>query len=188
MNDVQLEEWLQTLARVYGELMGCSPKRDGLVFLLRPERPLAERFGVVAVGGTFDHLHAGHIALLQTAAVCCTKRIVVGLTVDVMLRQKQHRTKIQSYTEREEGVRVFLDRVKEPAATVEVFELSDPLGPTVTMPEIEALVISEETAAGGDEVNRVRVERGLAPLRIITVPLLCVGNERVCSTNIRARL
>ena len=35
---------------------------------------------VVALGGTFDHLHAGHKILLSMAASIATRRIIVGVT------------------------------------------------------------------------------------------------------------
>lgn len=38
------------------------------------------QYSVVALGGTFDHLHAGHKILLTMAAFICTKRLIVGVT------------------------------------------------------------------------------------------------------------
>lgn len=37
-------------------------------------------FPVVAVGGTFDHLHAGHKILLSMTAWICKEKIIVGVT------------------------------------------------------------------------------------------------------------
>jgi bifunctional ADP-heptose synthase (sugar kinase/adenylyltransferase) len=37
-------------------------------------------FNRVVIGGTFDHLHAGHKILLTMAALLATKSIVVGVT------------------------------------------------------------------------------------------------------------
>jgi hypothetical protein len=37
-------------------------------------------FDVVALGGTFDHLHAGHRLLLASAALIATKKLYIGIT------------------------------------------------------------------------------------------------------------
>lgn len=39
-----------------------------------------DRFPVVALGGTFDHLHAGHKILLTMAASLTTRKLIVGVT------------------------------------------------------------------------------------------------------------
>lgn len=43
-----------------------------------PELPIL--FPVVASGGTFDHLHAGHKILLSMAAWIAQKKLIVGVT------------------------------------------------------------------------------------------------------------
>lgn len=43
-----------------------------------PIEPLV--FNRVAVGGTFDHIHAGHKILLTMTALLSTKSMVVGVT------------------------------------------------------------------------------------------------------------
>ena len=37
-------------------------------------------FPVVALGGTFDHLHAGHKILLSMAASLASRKLIVGVT------------------------------------------------------------------------------------------------------------
>lgn len=45
------------------------------------ESPLSPPFfPVVALGGTFDHLHAGHKILLSMAAWITSHKIIVGVT------------------------------------------------------------------------------------------------------------
>lgn len=43
-----------------------------------PDAP--SQYPVVVVGGTFDHLHAGHKILLSMAAWIASKKIIVGVT------------------------------------------------------------------------------------------------------------
>ncbi|CZT09669.1 hypothetical protein WAI453_004667 [Rhynchosporium graminicola] len=72
---------------------------------------------VVAVGGTFDHLHAGHKLLLtatalllqpSTAASPAKSRLVVGITGDELLKNKKYAEYLNSWKQRQEDVVEFL--------------------------------------------------------------------------------
>ena len=43
-------------------------------------RSIRPRYGVAAMGGTFDHLHAGHKILLSMAAWIAEEKLIVGVT------------------------------------------------------------------------------------------------------------
>ena len=47
-----------------------------------------KRFRVVATGGTFDEIHAGHIALLSKAFEVGDK-VIIGVTSDEFVRGKK---------------------------------------------------------------------------------------------------
>jgi pantetheine-phosphate adenylyltransferase len=112
-----------------------------------PIEPLV--FQRVAVGGTFDHLHAGHKILLTMTALLAKQSMVVGVTDDCMLVKKKHRELIASTQQRVEFVKEYLYKVKR-SITYVVVPIKDPFGPTVTDPTIDALVVSKETLKGGD--------------------------------------
>lgn len=77
-------------------------------------------YQVVAVGGTFDHLHTGHKLLLTaTALVLQTPlestpsydlplRLIVGITGDELLVNKKHAEFLESWDQREQNVVNFL--------------------------------------------------------------------------------
>lgn len=119
-----------------------------------------------ALGGTFDQLHNGHRKLLTLAAAFCADTLVVGITGDVMLQKKKNADMIAPYGERKAGVARFLGIVK-PALALDLCELSDPFGPTVTDPDIQAIVVSSETITGAYKINEVRVSKGFRPLDIL---------------------
>lgn len=112
-----------------------------------PIEPLV--FQRVAVGGTFDHLHAGHKILLTMTAFLAKQSMVVGVTDDSMLLKKQHRELIASTAERVKSVENYMQRVKC-NISYNIVPIKDPFGPTVTDPTIDALVVSKETLKGGD--------------------------------------
>eukprot|EP01101_Sappina_pedata_P000664 TRINITY_DN10858_c0_g1_i1.p1 TRINITY_DN10858_c0_g1~~TRINITY_DN10858_c0_g1_i1.p1 ORF type:complete len:173 (+),score=79.96 TRINITY_DN10858_c0_g1_i1:2-520(+) len=151
----------------------------------------AVSFKKLAVGGTFDHLHDGHRILLSACAHFCTQTLIIGLTNDVMLKNKKYAEFLETYQQREKACRDYIKSLK-PNLNVEVHSIVDAYGPTATDPDIEALVVSEETRKGGDAVNDLRKEKGFKTLEIICVG--CAGNpndpseEKMSSTYIRKQL
>lgn len=71
---------------------------------------------------------------------------------------------------------------------VEAVEISDPFGPTITNEAISALVVSEDSAKGGEAVNGKRVEMGWRGLEVFTVDVVEGKGEKMSSTTIRRRL
>lgn len=72
---------------------------------------------VVAVGGTFDHLHAGHKLLLTATALLLQpaaslqdppRRLIIGITGDELLKNKKYAEYLQSWEERQNDVVEFL--------------------------------------------------------------------------------
>jgi pantetheine-phosphate adenylyltransferase len=99
------------------------------------------------MGGTFDQLHNGHRKLLTLAAASSTDLLIIGITGDEMLKNKKNKDQISSFRNREEGVDFFL-KIAKPNLKLSLVELSDPYGPTITDPSIDALVVSSETMGG----------------------------------------
>lgn len=141
-----------------------------------PIEPLV--FNRVAVGGTFDHIHAGHKILLTMTALLSTKSMVVGVTDDCMLLKKKHRELIDSTEQRVKNVETYLNFVKR-GITYEVVPITDPFGPTVSDPTIDALVVSKETLKGGDLVNSERDMRGYPPLELRIIDVISSENASV---------
>ncbi|KAI8463852.1 MAG: hypothetical protein J3K34DRAFT_474834 [Monoraphidium minutum] len=133
--------------------------------------PLA--FQHVAVGGTFDRLHAGHRLLLAATALTATQTVYVGVTADELLAKKAYHDLLQPLAERTAAAAAFMATVR-PGLRVESGALRDPAEPTAAEldPKMQALVVSRETLGGGDAINRGRGGRGHAPLRLVVVGLV----------------
>mmetsp|Transcript_4597 Transcript_4597/g.29153 ORF Transcript_4597/g.29153 Transcript_4597/m.29153 type:complete len:313 (-) Transcript_4597:1517-2455(-) len=144
-------------------------------------------FDYVAVGGTFDRMHAGHRVLLAVAAVCCTTELYVGITSDGLLANKEDKDMIRPYDSREATVREYLKNVN-PSLVVTTGALSDPKEPTAAslVESMQALVVSEETVVGGHAINEDRKRRGFSPLKLIVIKLLFgKTREKLSSTALR---
>lgn len=123
-------------------------------------------FGRVVLGGTFDHMHVGHMKLLTVAALVARESILIGVTSDAMLTGKELAGSIESADARCQHVRDFLGCVN-PSLRVDVVMISDAFGPTITDPDLDALVVSSETVGAAAKINAKREERGFAPLSVV---------------------
>jgi len=149
------------------------------------------RRGIVGLGGTFDHLHFGHKILLTTGALLATERLGIGLSGDELLAKKKFPTVLESYASREAALRYFVNLVN-PSIILTVEPLHDMYGPSLR-PEWELLLVSEETANGGELVNIKRQELGLNRVDVHVVELASGdgsggASDKLSSTAIRALL
>jgi pantetheine-phosphate adenylyltransferase len=118
----------------------------------------------VAVGGTFNPLHDGHIALLKKAVELSRGgELLIGLTSDEMTRAKDH--EVDAYNSRYEDVIKF---IKTLGVIPTIVRLEDPYGPTI-IEEFDFLVVSPETYPSGLKINTIRSERNLTQLKIVLV-------------------
>ncbi len=122
----------------------------------------------VAMGGTFDILHDGHKALLETAFRLRPERVLIGLTTDRFARSS--RPAVNPYEVRERNLARFLRARGWTAFLVEAID--DPFGPADDLPDLDLLVVSSERAPVGREINEARSVRGLRPLEVRAVRMV----------------
>lgn len=144
-----------------------------------------DKYDVVAVGGTFDRLHAGHRLLLTAACWAARQKLIIGVTGETLLHAKQYKELIASLDERSHAARSYAQLVKPSLGTVEVVELRTPEGPTSSDPRIDALVVSSETARGARRINEVRVAAGLKAMSIVVVDVLDTTEQKLSSSVLR---
>ncbi|XP_010583925.1 PREDICTED: bifunctional coenzyme A synthase isoform X1 [Haliaeetus leucocephalus] len=100
---------------------------------------------------------------------------------------------IEPYELRAAKLREFLEDVK-PSLHYDIVPLVDPYGPSVTDPDLQCLVVSEETRRGGEAVNKKRLENGLPELALYEILLMKDPEhsqneeEKISSSSLRQRL
>ncbi|XP_026057332.1 bifunctional coenzyme A synthase-like [Carassius auratus] len=193
----------QCLQKYAGHCYVCKPSLSSV--LLNPRiaefeedridaqlKPL-ETFSDVVVGGTFDRLHGAHKTLLNISCLMANRRFVIGVCDQELLKNKVLKELIEPYDQRVQKLQDFLNDVK-PSLKYEIVPLSDPFGPSISDPELQCIVVSEETRKGGEAVNRKRVENGLAELVLYEIQLLKdahradIEEEKISSSSLRTRL
>ncbi|XP_075027804.1 bifunctional coenzyme A synthase isoform X1 [Calonectris borealis] len=160
-----------------------------------PEDPDAALpdFSDVAVGGTFDRLHGAHRLLLSACCLLSQQRLLAGVADGDLLRHKVLAELIEPYELRVAKLREFLEDVK-PSLRYDIVPLVDPYGPSVTDPDLQCLVVSEETRRGGEAVNKRRLENGLPELALYEILLMKDPDhsqneeEKISSSSLRQRL
>ncbi|KAI3322796.1 cytidylyltransferase [Xylariaceae sp. AK1471] len=91
-----------------------------------PPTPQTETYPIVCLGGTFDHLHAGHKLLLTAASLllkvpenpaAVPARFIIGITGDELLKRKKYAELVQSWDLRVANVIEFLASVLQLSKT-----------------------------------------------------------------------
>jgi pantetheine-phosphate adenylyltransferase len=140
-------------------------------------------FSVVAMGGTFDIIHRGHLTLLSKAFAISDK-VIIGLTGDE-LAKKKGKILINKYEQRLENLTATISN-EFPNSSYQISKLHNDFGPAVLEKDVEALVVSDETNNQGNVLNKLRAERNLPPVQIITVPMfLAKDGSRISTTRIK---
>ena len=140
-------------------------------------------FGLAAMGGTFDIIHKGHIALLSKAFSISSK-VIIGLTSDE-LAQKRGKKTLNKYEQRFDKL---MDTIKAifPNHSFEISKLDDDFGPAIFKEHVQALVVSDETSNQGEILNLLRSKKNLSPVKIVIVPMvLAKDGNRISTTRIK---
>lgn len=136
-----------------------------------------KQFNHVALGGTFDHLHDGHKALIDKAFKIGT-HVSIGVTSDTYVKNKSFASVIESYVERKKALEKYLQEMgfKKRA---NLFRLHDSYGTAITQKNIEAIVVSRETVPNARKINSLRLKRFMPQLKIVLVPMVKGNNKKI---------
>jgi pantetheine-phosphate adenylyltransferase len=141
------------------------------------------RFKLVALGGTFDIIHKGHLELLR-GAFSISSQVIIGLTSNEFARKRGKELKNDYLTR----YNLLDNTIKEnfPNSRYEISKLENDFGPAVLEKEVEALVVSDETFSKGAELNRIRLAQNSPPVQVILIPMtLAKDGIRISTTRIK---
>lgn len=143
-----------------------------------------KQYSIVALGGSFDHLHDGHKSFIKFAAEL-GKALIIGVTDQHMVLQKPYAHLIQPTHVRKQAVLNFCNQNNINARLI---TLLDPYGPTIEENEIEAIACTTGTVAGADKINEIRNKLHFAELPIHIHPLKkdALGTGVISAQRIRA--
>ena len=145
-----------------------------------------KKYRLVAMGGTFDEIHIGHLSLFSKAFEVSDK-VIIGVTSDEFASKARGKNNHNhNYNQRVANVKKIIEK-RFGFNNYQITKLDDEYGPTPLSADVDALVASSETANKGVEINKMRWKNGLKPLNIILVDMMKAedGNP-ISSSRIRA--
>ena len=144
-----------------------------------------EKLNLVATGGTFDCIHIGHIKLLSTA-FDISDHVIIGLTSDRFVKRYKSTSNIKNnYLKRLFNLKKNIS-LNFKDANYTILKLEDEFGPVISSSQIQAIVVSEETLVKVKQINEIRINNYLEPLRVIVVEIAKSSDGKpISSTRIR---
>ena len=141
------------------------------------------QFTLVAMGGTFDIIHKGHLTLLAKA-FSISSDVIIGLTSDELAEKRGKKT-LNNYKKRFAALTNAI-KTNFPNQHFQISKLDNDFGPAVLEENVQALVVSDETGNQGEILNHLRKEKNLSPVKIVIVPMvLAHDGYRISTTRIK---
>jgi cytidyltransferase-like protein len=137
-------------------------------------------FNKAVLGGTFDRFHIGHRKII-TSAFDIADSVVIGLTSDEFANRFRS-FKALAYDRRRKVVDEFAKNLGKP---YKIIEINDSYGVATLDPDIDCIVVSEETLLRAEEINAIRSKKGIAKISILVIPIISasdgvpVSSERI---------
>ncbi|MEM1991129.1 MAG: pantetheine-phosphate adenylyltransferase [Thermoproteota archaeon] len=148
---------------------------------LKNPLPVERKYNRVCLGGTFDTIHYGHLALLLTA-FRNGKKVTIGVTSDELAKKLKKAHEVKPYSERVSNLKSVLEKYGWIDDAM-IVKLDDPYGPSVTDALLEAIAVSPFTVFRVSEINAIRAESLMKPLDVIECPLILAEDGKPISSS-----
>ncbi|MEM1967402.1 MAG: pantetheine-phosphate adenylyltransferase [Nitrososphaerota archaeon] len=186
--DISVDELSLQLGALKGEAFILLRSHRLWYFEVEEELELSRDFTPVyslgALGGTFDELHVGHIALLNSA-FRLSKHVIIGVTTDDYAATLMKEGRVSPQSKRLSELEAVLLRYGW-RDRAQIVALNDPYGPLLSDKNIEALFTGPITLNRAEEALNMRTSKSLPPATLELSPLvLAEDGKPVSSTRIR---
>ncbi len=149
------------------------------------------QYNRVLVAGTFDRLHQGHKLLLDKALEVTAKsgELVIGISGNSMCADKKLARLIEPIEKRQAQVNQYIQSINKSYIKVTLMLIHDKYSIGITDLTLECLVLSDETAKTGEEINQLRLANGLKPLVLVQITRICgTSSTQLRELDLKTRL
>ncbi|KAF8901043.1 hypothetical protein CPB84DRAFT_1708679 [Gymnopilus junonius] len=143
------------------------------------ESKTSSAIATVTVNGTFDHLHHGHKNHLALAAWLASETLICSISPDdySLVERKKYSSVLQNYSIRSAAVERFLRLVKASGQhagelNIQCVPKFSKLGAQVSEANIQAAVLSTESAYLSPKIAAARNEAGHSDIQFFTVDVV----------------
>jgi len=143
------------------------------------------KYNHVVLGGTFDHFHNGHKAMLKRAAEL-SDCIAIGLATDDLYKHKLLSESIEQYEVRKAAIEAY-SMLTGYIGSLEIIPIFDIFGTTLKDSTFDAIVVTDDTFDNANLINEKRVNLGFERMDIVLVPFK-KGKDGVNITSERVRM
>lgn len=133
------------------------------------------------LGGTFDHLHAGHKYFINQA-LRNSQNLTIGLTENGFSKGKPFSFSIEDFGIRKTNLKSYLDRIKC-LNRVKIIPIDNIYGTTLSNKNIDAIYVTSHGFRNAKMINKKRSELNFQPLIISVVVFLRGEDGRVISSS-----
>ncbi|MBI5122432.1 pantetheine-phosphate adenylyltransferase [Candidatus Roizmanbacteria bacterium] len=149
---------------------------------------LISKFNHVVLGGTFDHFHKGHKALLEKAFEI-GKKVTIGIATEEIYKNKFLSKTVEPFSTRQKNIIGYINYHlnNDRAKMVKIIPFSEFTGGADKDKNIDAIVVSNLTYPNALKINELREKNKLHLLKIIIInDVLADDGELISSERIRA--
>ena len=155
-------------------------------FIAKNNNGTMKQFNHVVLGGTFDHFHKGHKALLEKAFEI-GKKITIGIATEEIYKDKFLSETVESFAVRKKSVGKYIKKYLVHGRGIDIISFSEFTGGADKKNNIDAIIVSKETYPNALKINRLREKNKLPLLKIIIInDVLADDGELISSERIRA--
>jgi pantetheine-phosphate adenylyltransferase len=144
-----------------------------------------KKYNQVALGGTFDIIHRGHVELLKESFKV-GHFVIIGVTSDEFVGSILKKKIKNHYNIRVQNIKKTIEK-EIGSNNYQITKLDDHFGPAMTSNNIDCLVVSDETEEKGKKINPLRIKLGLPLIDIVHVKMvLAEDGLPISSSRIRS--
>ena len=154
-------------------------------YMVNKNNMTIKQYNNIVLGGTFDHFHKGHEALL-TKAFEVGKKITIGIATEEIYKDKFLSETVESFEERKKSINKYIKKYLVDGRLIDIISFSEFTGGTDKIRDIDAIIVSRETFPNALKINELRKKNHLIPLMIVIIEdVLAEDGKLINSERIR---